>query len=98
PELITRVGSWRAIGIHQTMLLVDVLYLTLVVTPTGGPRSQLIFLLYVHLIAVTLLGSYRSGLRVALCDSFALIVIRVGGLETGISGALRAPTPVRLPG
>jgi two-component system, cell cycle response regulator len=87
-ELIARAGSLRAVGVHQTMLLVDVVYLTLVVIPTGGPRSQLVFLFYVHLIAVTLLGSHRSGLRIALCDTFVFTVIHAFNLEPRIGDLL----------
>jgi diguanylate cyclase (GGDEF)-like protein len=79
------------------MLLVDVVYLTLVVIPTGGPRSQLVFLFYVHLIAVTLLGSHRSGLRIALCDTFVFTVIHVFGLEASIGNLLGGPDPVVVP-
>jgi two-component system, cell cycle response regulator len=87
-ELVTRAGSRQAVNVHHCMLLVDVAYLVLVVTPTGGPRSQLIFLFYVHLLAVTLLGSYRSGLRIAFCDSVAFIAIRVFMLERAVTDLL----------
>jgi diguanylate cyclase (GGDEF)-like protein len=96
-ELVTRAGKERAVRAHHTMLLVDVAYLALVVIPTGGPRSQLIFLFYVHLVAVTLLGSHRSGLRIAFCDSFVFVVVHVFALEGAVSDLLGAVPPVRLP-
>jgi two-component system, cell cycle response regulator len=92
-ELVTRAGRHRAVSAHRTMLLFDVAYLTLVVTPTGGPRSQLIFLFYVQLIAVTLLGGHRSGFRIAFCDSFVFILIHVAPLDNDISDVLRARRP-----
>jgi two-component system, cell cycle response regulator len=96
-ELVTRAGKHPAVSAHHTMLLVDVAYLALVVIPTGGPRSQLIFLFYVHLIAVTLLGSYRSGLRIAFCDSSVFVLVHVFALADGVSDLLRARPPVSLP-
>jgi diguanylate cyclase (GGDEF)-like protein len=93
-ELVSRAASHRAVNAHHTMLLVDVAYLILVVTPTGGPRSQLIFLFYVHLLAVTLLGGPRSGLRIAFSESFVLVLIHVVPLDSDLSEVLRAHRPL----
>jgi len=42
---------------------------------TGGTQSPIRFLIYLHLVAVSLLCSYRTGLKVALWDSLLLFVV-----------------------
>ena len=42
---------------------------------TGGTQSPLRFLIYLHLVAVSLLASYRTGLKIALWDSLLLFVV-----------------------
>jgi two-component system, cell cycle response regulator len=96
-EFATGARRHRAVSAQRTMLLVDVAYLTLVVTPTGGARSQLIFLFYVDLIAVTLLAGHRSGLRIAFCDSFVFVLIHLIPLDSDISDLLQARRPAVAP-
>ena len=55
-------------------ILVDGVFIATVLTLAGGPTSSLSFLLYVHLLAVTLLASYRTGLKIAVWQSLLLIV------------------------
>ncbi|MCA1703172.1 MAG: hypothetical protein LC808_07825 [Actinobacteria bacterium] len=57
------------------MLLIDGVYLAWVAYATGGADSPLRFLVYLHLIAVTLLASYRSGLKIALWHSLLFFVV-----------------------
>ena len=57
------------------MLLVDGLYLAAAMYATGGTQSPLRFLIYLHLVAVSLLASYRTGLKIALWDSLLLFVV-----------------------
>src|SRR5687767_4204931 len=45
-------------------LLVDGVYLASVTYATGGTQSPLLFLIVVHVVTVTLLASYRTGLKV----------------------------------
>ncbi|MDQ6946729.1 MAG: sensor domain-containing diguanylate cyclase, partial [Actinomycetota bacterium] len=63
----------------------------LIMAPTGGPQSQLVFLFYIHLIAVTLLGNHRTGLRLALVDSLVFILLYTFSLNTQISRLLGTP-------
>jgi two-component system, cell cycle response regulator len=65
-------GGLRVIG---TMLLFDGVYLAWVIYATGGVGSSLRFLVYIHLIAVTLLASYRTGLKIALWHSLLYFVL-----------------------
>ncbi len=57
------------------MLLVDGLYLAAAMYVTGGTQSPLRFVVYLHLVAVSLLASYRTGLKIALWDSLLLFVV-----------------------
>ena len=81
----------RAVGLYQAVLLLDSLYIATVVAVTGGPRSALLFLFYVHLVAVTLLGSHRTGLRVALWDSLLFALIYGFSLNTPVADWLGTP-------
>ena len=71
------VRQWResvpsfVIGVG---VLLDGLFLAAAVTATGGLGGSLTFLLYVHLVAVTLLASYRTGLKLAVWQCLLLIV------------------------
>ena len=73
-EAARRVSGGRGLVLIGTLLLVDGLYLAWVTYATGGAHSPLRFLLYGHLIAVTLLASYRTGLKIALWDSLLVFV------------------------
>ncbi|MGH2753200.1 MAG: diguanylate cyclase [Actinomycetota bacterium] len=66
-----RARGLVAIGV---MLLVDGLYLAWLIYATGGVASPLRLLLYVDLVAVSLLASYRTGLKIALWHSLLLFV------------------------
>ena len=54
-------------------ILTDGVFIAGTLTLAGGPTSGLSFLLYIHLIAVTLLASYRTGLKIAVWQSLLLI-------------------------
>ena len=56
------------------VVLSDSVFMTVVVMLAGGPATPMTFLLYVHLIAVTLLAAYRTGLKLAVWQSLLLIV------------------------
>ena len=57
------------------MLLVDGVFLAAAVYATGGTESPLRFLVYIHLVAVSLLASYRTGLKIALWHSLLVLVV-----------------------
>ena len=89
-EVVRRRAKWR-IDIQAVMQLVDVSYIALIMAPTGGPRSQLVFLLYVHLIAVTLLGNHRTGIRMALIDSLVFVGLYTFSLNSQVSRLVGSP-------
>ena len=86
-EVARRRSRWR-IDIQSIMQLVDVAYIALILAPTGGPQSHLVFLFYVHLIAVTLLGTHRTGIRLALIDSLVFIGLYSFSLNGSITRLL----------
>jgi hypothetical protein len=83
--------------LHRAMLPADSIYLALVTAPGGGPRSQLVVLFSVHLIAVTLLASQRTGIRIALWDSFLFIMIPTLSLGVRIGQLLGVNQVVQPP-
>ena len=68
-EILRRLEGRRGIATVMCMLLVDGVYLAWVQYATGGAQSPLRFLIFLHLIAVTLIASYRTGLKIALWHS-----------------------------
>jgi two-component system, cell cycle response regulator len=73
-EGLRRVTGGRGLVIIGIMLLIDGLALAWITYATGGAHSPLRFLLYAHLIGVTLLASFRTGLKIALWHSLLVFV------------------------
>ena len=71
-ELARRRAALRTAGLVGGLILFDGVYLAVVMALTGGPQSVLSFLVLVHVIAVTLLLSFRSGLKAALWHALLL--------------------------
>ena len=61
-RLLDRPGLW----LFGALLIIDGLYLASATYFTGGTDGPVRYLVLVYLAAVTLLGSYRTGLKVAL--------------------------------
>ena len=57
------------------LLLIDGVYLAFAMYATGATQSPIRFLVYLHLVAVSLLASYRTGLKIALWHSLLLFVV-----------------------
>jgi two-component system cell cycle response regulator len=74
-EGLRRIAQIRGLTAVAAMLLLDGVYLAWVVYATGSTRSVLSFLPYVHLAAVTLLASHRTGLKIALWHSLLFFVV-----------------------
>jgi two-component system cell cycle response regulator len=70
-----RAGKARGLYAVAGMLLLDGMYLAWITYLTGGTESPLRFLVHLHLIAVTLLASYRTGLKIALWHSLLFFVV-----------------------
>jgi diguanylate cyclase (GGDEF)-like protein len=74
-EAIRRAGKGRGLMLIGASLLVDGLYLAWMTYLTGGADSPFRFLIYLHLMSVTLLASYRTGLKIALWHSLLFFVV-----------------------
>ena len=62
-------------AILTALLLIDGLFLACAMYATGGTQSPIRFVVYLQLVAVSLLASYRTGLKMALWDSLLLFVV-----------------------
>jgi diguanylate cyclase (GGDEF)-like protein len=96
-EGLRRSSRRRGLVLISVMLLVDGLYLAWCMYASGGARSPLSFLLYLHLIAVTLLASYRTGLKIALWHSLLLFVgfyAQLAGYLDPVGGSDSSPEQI----
>ena len=97
-ETLRRRGGRRWIAVVEVMLLVDAVYLALVAYASGGVQSPLRFLVYIHIIAVTLLTSYRTGMKIAVWHAllfFVTFYAQASGLlpALDIAGDVTSETP-----
>ena len=74
-EVARRRVARLGFALMCTMLIADGLYLAYAMYVTGATQSPIRFLVYLHLVAVSLLASYRTGLKVALWHSLLLFVV-----------------------
>jgi diguanylate cyclase (GGDEF)-like protein len=65
-ELHRRRRRVRGLTTVGAMLLADGVFVAVVAAMSGGPSGVLGFLSYLHVVAVTLLVSYRAGLKIAV--------------------------------
>ena len=92
-EGVRRYMKHRGLMITATMLFIDGLFLMWVMYQTGGTQSALRFLVYVHVIAVTLVASHRTGLKLALWHAllyFALFYAQAADILPAVEGSVRA--------
>ena len=71
-EVARRRMVLRSAALVGGLVLFDGVYLAVVMGLTGGPQSVLSFLVLVHVIGVTLLLSFRNGLKAALWHALLL--------------------------
>jgi diguanylate cyclase (GGDEF)-like protein len=76
-EIARRRFVRRHLVLSLTLLL-DGVFLASAMYATGGTQSPIRFLIYLHLVAVSLLASYRTGLKIALWHSLLLFVVLYG--------------------
>src|SRR3990170_2578967 len=67
--------EYTALGDRMILLLGMRFALASAMYATGGTQSPIRFLIYLHLVAVSLLASYRTGLKIALWHSLLLFVV-----------------------
>ena len=80
---IVRRGGAAAVPVMQGMLLVDGLFLAAAIAQTGGTAPAIRFLPYVHVVGVTLLCSYRTGLKIALWHTLLFLLV-IEGARAGV--------------
>jgi two-component system, cell cycle response regulator len=81
---VLRAFLARDRALLTTMLLADGVFLAYIVDATGGQGSILSALIPLHLVAVTLLVSYRTGLKVAAWHLILLFAVQQSrGAEYG---------------
>jgi len=75
PNLPGRMRRGAVITLVGVSLLLDGVFLAWAMYVTGGAGSPMRFLILAHIIAVTLLGSYRTGLKIAVWHSLLYFVV-----------------------
>ncbi len=83
---IVRRGGKAAVPLLQGALLVDGLFLAVAIAQTGGTAEAIRLLPYVHVVGVTLLCSYRTGLKLALWHTL-LFLLLLEGARAGVLDA-----------
>lgn len=97
-EAMWRVRGRRGLQLFNALLIVDGLFLAWATTAIGGTVSPVTYLTLLHLVAVTLLASYRTGLKLALWHSL-LLFVAARLVEAGwapIDGSTVVHEPARL--
>jgi diguanylate cyclase (GGDEF)-like protein len=87
-EMLWRMRQRRGLWLFGSLLMFDALYLAWVTYLTGGTSGPLRFLVLVHVGAVTLLASYRTGLKLALWHSILQLCVYFA-MRAGLLGGPR---------
>ncbi|MDQ3571057.1 MAG: sensor domain-containing diguanylate cyclase [Actinomycetota bacterium] len=95
-EVVRRALKRRSLALLGTLLLADGLWIAAVVALTGGPGSLLAVLVGLHVVAVTLLASYRTGLKIAIWHS--LLFVTAHWLQGVGNAGGRDPSPYDVAG
>ena len=94
-EVAWRLRRRRSLRLFGGMLLVDGAYLAWVAYATGGTASPLRYLVLLHVVAVTLLASYRTGLKLAIWHSILALAVFYAA-EAGHPAGAPKPSPEQL--
>ena len=86
-ELLRRLTGGAPHWVLSAMLLGDGVWVAYVLLHGGGPQGALGFLVLFHVVAVTLLMSYRTGLKVAVWHALLLLVVAAIALDHPVGGA-----------
>ena len=74
-EVLRRVAPSHSVAIVSWSVLIDGAAVVLGVGVTGGYSSPLLFLVFLDVMAVTLVASYRTGLKLALWCALLLLLL-----------------------
>ena len=86
-EGLWRLRHRRGLWLFGSLLMFDGLYLAWASYLTGGSNGPLRYLILVHLGAVTLLASYRTGVKLALWHSLLQLCVFYAERASILSGA-----------
>ena len=90
-EVVWALVHRRGLVLFGLLLMIDGVFLAWAAYDTGGGASPVRYLVFVHIAAVTLLASFRTGLKLALWHSMLLFVVyyaqRTGVLDPIAGGA-----------
>lgn len=90
-EALWRLRHRRGLWLFGGLMMVDGVYLAWAGYITGGSTGPLRYLILVHLGAVTLLASYRTGVKLALWHSLLQLCVfyaeRAGTLKANAGGS-----------
>jgi diguanylate cyclase (GGDEF)-like protein len=85
-ELARRKLSERVAGVISWAVLVDGFVISLAIALSGNYRSPLLFLVFLDVMAVTLVASYRTGLKLAVWCALLLLLAHAATDAGVISG------------
>jgi signal transduction histidine kinase len=75
PLALERLGRERVLALLGGTLLIDGLYLLWLMSVTGGVQSSFRMFIYVHIAVITLVASYRTGLKIALWHTLLYLLL-----------------------
>jgi signal transduction histidine kinase len=90
PHMLERRSRKLIVPVIQGMLLLDGIFLAGVIAISGGATSHLRFLPFAHVIGVTLLFSYPSGLKLTLWHTLLFLLV----VQSHQAGILYGPGAV----
>jgi len=96
--VVGRLPRRAALALTALSLLVDGVYLAFLVYATGAAASPLRFVVPIHVIAVTLLASYRTGLKLVGWHALLRIVVpyaEASGMLRRVDAASALPSAGR---
>lgn len=96
PWLVWERSTRDAVAIIGGTLLLDGLFLAWAVSASGGTQSPLWFLVFANVVAVTLLGSHRTGLKISAWHALLFLVFLYA--QAAALLPIREGLPSALPG
>ena len=88
-EALRRRSDRRGLWLMPALVVLDGLFLAAVVNATGGSLSPLNMLVYLHVVAMTLVVSFRAGLQAAIVHA-ALVVAPVAAMGSSLDPTMWA--------
>lgn len=82
-EVARRLAPSHAVALVSWTVLLDGAAVALGVAVTGGYRSPLLFLVFLDVMAVTLIASYRTGLKLAVWCALLLLLAQAA-VDAGV--------------